>query len=253
MDQQPAAEDSCMESSGIFTDVENRGDDDLVSQRHGPDSDLSPDGSTDTIKSNNAEYSKKTGTQLPTSEANAHSMSNSTASIANISCERGGDCQSSVISDASIGSIQSCTIVSGTAVDSNLHTSKSKKTSPSRKQNKNEANVALKKHEMSKRGVGKITTKLQSSSTGGSDSENQENRRPPVISANGRKNVPNKWDAVMNKIALNKTASKTTNYSEVKSKVTCGLSRRNSPKFLKSPDGQQSPASSKRSVSSAKR
>lgn len=40
-----------------------------------------------------------------------------------------------------------------------------------------------------------------------------------------RKTAPNKWDAVMNKIALNKTEVKTVKYSEVKSKVTCGLKR----------------------------
>lgn len=50
-------EDSCMESSGIFTDVENRGDDDLGMVRSiehdGRDDsdDMSPDASTDTIKS----------------------------------------------------------------------------------------------------------------------------------------------------------------------------------------------------------
>lgn len=62
-------EDSCMESSGIFTDVENRGDDDLGQQRsveleHDQDDrredsdDMSPDGSTDTIKSNTTEYNR---------------------------------------------------------------------------------------------------------------------------------------------------------------------------------------------------
>lgn len=50
-------EDSCMESSGIFTDVENRGDDDLGMVRsiehdgREDSDDMSPDASTDTIKS----------------------------------------------------------------------------------------------------------------------------------------------------------------------------------------------------------
>lgn len=61
-------EDSCMESSGIFTDVENRGDEELGQLRSdpgGPDErdelsdDMSPNGSTDTIKSNTAEYNAK--------------------------------------------------------------------------------------------------------------------------------------------------------------------------------------------------
>lgn len=64
-------EDSCMESSGIFTDVENRGDEELGQLRSdtgGPDErdelsdDMSPNGSTDTIKSNTAEYNAKHNT-----------------------------------------------------------------------------------------------------------------------------------------------------------------------------------------------
>ncbi|XP_055375863.1 probable serine/threonine-protein kinase DDB_G0282963 [Condylostylus longicornis] len=80
--EQPEMEDSCMESSGIFTDVENRCDDDLALNRRDAiesaakenvsanttspnslltyvtsttgtcDIDMSPDGSTDTVKSN---------------------------------------------------------------------------------------------------------------------------------------------------------------------------------------------------------
>lgn len=59
-----------------------------------------------------------------------------------------------------------------------------------------------------------------------------------------RKTVPNKWDAVMNKIALNKSEVKTVRYSEVKSKVTCGI-KRNSPssKTLATCDQQQSTTS----------
>lgn len=48
--------------------------------------------------------------------------------------------------------------------------------------------------------------------------------------------TPNKWDAVMNKIAVNKSAGKTRDYSAVKSKVTCGLvSKRGTPGQLQSP------------------
>lgn len=47
--------------------------------------------------------------------------------------------------------------------------------------------------------------------------------------------TPNKWDAVMNKIAVNKSVGKTRDYSAVKSKVTCGLSKRGTPVQLHSP------------------
>lgn len=101
VNQQPSTEDSCMESSGIFTDVENRADDELL-HRHGIDSDMSPDGSTDTIKS--AEYNKKNSTVIQAHTADTfvnhqgHSMSDSTTSTINSSCEKGGDRQS-VISE----------------------------------------------------------------------------------------------------------------------------------------------------------
>lgn len=66
------------------------------------------------------------------------------------------------------------------------------------------------------------------------DIENQENKRP-VTGGSARKVVPNKWDAVMNKIASNKTNVKSKNYNEVKSKVTCGLTKKSSPGVFKSP------------------
>lgn len=49
--------------------------------------------------------------------------------------------------------------------------------------------------------------------------------------------TPNKWDAVMNKIAVNKSAGKLRDYSAVKSKVTCGISKRSggTPAQLQSP------------------
>lgn len=113
VNQQPSTEDSCMESSGIFTDVENRADDDLI-HRSGLDSDMSPDGSTDTIKSSNMEYNnRKNSTVIHVIAAETdtcannnnnnnqqgHSLSDSTStSTINSSCEKGGDRQS-VISE----------------------------------------------------------------------------------------------------------------------------------------------------------
>lgn len=109
------------------------------------------------------------------------------------------------------------------------------------KQNKNEANVALKKHEMSKskRVSGEKLKNASSSGTLSSirDIENQENKRP-ATSGSARKIVPNKWDAVMNKIASNKNNVKSKNYNEVKSKVTCGIKKKDSPGLLKSPTAE---------------
>lgn len=113
VNQQPSTEDSCMESSGIFTDAENRGDDELL-HPNVLDSDMSPDmspsdGSTDTIKSSNTEYNNKKNSSVLAAHTDTygnnhhhhqgHSMSDSTTSTINSSCEKGGDRQCCVISE----------------------------------------------------------------------------------------------------------------------------------------------------------
>lgn len=168
--------------------------------------------------------------------------------------------------------------------------------SASRKQNKNEANVALKKHELHTRrtttpagavsgekscvGSSRVAScapnKLKAA-TGDDDNSNMvvvvENRRSNTTQSTAagvgvatgtgsaassptggsvvasacvatRKctaATPNKWDAVMNKIAVNKSAVKTRDYSAVKSKVTCGLSKRGTPAQLRSPSATDHP------------
>ncbi|TMW49218.1 hypothetical protein DOY81_005700, partial [Sarcophaga bullata] len=67
--EDPQMEDSCMESSGIFTDVENRGDEDLAQMRRqdthetandlSPDNDLDGEDSTETVRSNREGMSKR--------------------------------------------------------------------------------------------------------------------------------------------------------------------------------------------------
>lgn len=105
------------------------------------------------------------------------------------------------------------------------------------KHNKNEANVALKKHEMSTKSKRLSGDKSKNSSSSVVDVENQENKRP-TTGGSARKTVPNKWDAVMNKIATNKTNVKSKNYNEVKSKVTCGLTKKESSGMFKSPTAE---------------
>ncbi|XP_046812252.1 uncharacterized protein LOC124421315 isoform X2 [Lucilia cuprina] len=67
--EDPQMEDSCMESSGIFTDVENRCDEDLAQIRRqdthettndlSPDNDLDGDDSTETVRSNRESTTKR--------------------------------------------------------------------------------------------------------------------------------------------------------------------------------------------------
>ncbi|XP_062710624.1 uncharacterized protein LOC134288767, partial [Aedes albopictus] len=357
INQQPQNEDSCMESSGIFTDVENRGEDDLVHRRsenedrsereeddHGSingvahliaDSDMSPDVSTDTISSSNTACSQKkvvppnggnclqTTSNVPPMNAN-----DSTPAPADVSkhvvipSQRGGaaasidrtaspqptalvsdaghrnECENGVVvATSKAESATSITIVradttdslsgapvvgGGTIVGNNVG-SVGKKPGSSRKQQKNESNLVLKKHEMTSRAV--VRTRLfkdsaavskSSRSVGGSalnledvenECENQENKRPTSATRGGcggprasasvgnlsftkKSATPNKWDAVMSKIAENKAVIK-KNFSDVKSKISCGktvvstssssvaLGRRlDSPASLKSPPSE---------------
>ncbi|XP_065358768.1 mucin-2 [Calliphora vicina] len=76
--EDPQMEDSCMESSGIFTDVENRGDEDLAQMRRqdthetttdlSPDNDLDGDDSTETVRSNRGSTTKRFQTLSQCSE-----------------------------------------------------------------------------------------------------------------------------------------------------------------------------------------
>lgn len=223
INQQLQNDDSCMDSSGIFTDVDNRGDDDSMHRPINKD-DLSPDASTDTMRSTSSEFRDET-LSTPTNQTML-SKSNS--------CEENnkivGSSQS-LISDASLVSLKS--IQNESPTDKKKITSTTKKVSPIRKQNKNEANVTIKKQEMAKRGTISPTVNRRD--------ENQENKSPSAVCVSVnmncvvRKPAPNKWDAVMNKIAENKTKSKSKlNLSDIKPKVTTGVIKR-SPGLLKSP------------------
>ena len=161
--------------------------------------------------------------------------------------------------------------------------SKTKKISPTRKQNKNDVNVALKNNEFLSKCANTSVKNISPTMNGNikvskadvCDVENQENKRPvhnsgcgqsvtpsgrvttsPSGSTTGsisaRKSAtPNKWDAVMNKIAINKNCVKTKNYSEVKSKVTCGIAKKDSPPGLvKTPP---TPSSKRTCLTSSKR
>lgn len=297
-----------MESSGVYTDVEHRPEDDVPS--HGQneiESDMSPDGSTDTIKSSEyandkskksmpkADFDKTPKQQQQSSKPWASQQTHSTQSIATMSnssstttnndsvattcmCANGGDggdLAQLVINDATSTNNEkaSCTLHSISRSTDNDNskchskttppqfksngTPKVKRFSPNRKQCKSETGSSHnKRNETVKRdsksstsssSSSSATVRIRSSAIGnskkspgtkspisenGRNSENSINMTSDQSCAssahNVRKTAPNKWDAVMNKIALNKAEVKTVKYSDVKSKVTCGL-KRNSP------------------------
>ncbi|XP_055643370.1 serine-rich adhesin for platelets isoform X2 [Toxorhynchites rutilus septentrionalis] len=388
INQQPQNDDSCMESSGIFTDVDNRGDDDLVHRRSENDelaepecrveavgqqaatqSDMSPDTSTDTISSSNTACSQKklvlvdeqaVGTNclhdasmvssintnasspvqladklfssdcetpdshhrcdvtkhvvtpvfgptvatqnqsssspsLTTTLVNGRLSDSSGGGVGNVSVECATSLASRGVSNTSTDSLSGASVGSGSISS----VSNGKKLNSTRKQQKNETNLVLKKHEMkscstrlfkdsvvsSSRSVGGSVLNLNG---GGGECENQENRRPTNdnhhrgIGGGGggyarggfggvsggsvgnlsfikKSATPNKWDAVMNKIAENKAAVAKRNFSDVKSKISCGKTvaaslscRVDSPASLKSPPSEcNSIGSGSRSVGAA--
>lgn len=228
---QPQGEsDSCMESSGVFTDVENRGDDYLLNRLadHRENipvaNDMSPDLSSDTISSSHTACSQKkfnTATSSPTqhiSERQQDFIIETSSSI----CSAMNECVDgvSLISDAALGSAKSLVACEGrneenASASSSLITKKAtsskKSNGTSRKSHKNEANLGLKKHEMSSRSTGKTRMSAKENSASGSS----------------KKCLNGKWESVMNKIAENKSVKK--KFDNVKSKVTCGVVKRGLP------------------------
>lgn len=245
--QQPQMEDSCMESSGVFTDIENRGDDDLLHRlrenRENPQhivSDMSPDTlSSDTLSSSNTAYSQKKLHSPNTHSSHTHTsdfnnLMNVTSSSINTSIcssKNSDDVIDTInlISDASFGSNETTHEVNATPSTSAI-TKKQQMTAVgsvgkklianSRKQHKNEANYGLKKHEMSRANVGKVKVGKVSPGKRLGD-ESCESRSQPT---SAKKCLNGKWDAVMQKIGENKTVKK--DFSVVKSKVTSGLLKR---------------------------
>ena len=222
---QPQAEtDSCMESSGVFTDVENRGEDYLLNRLADNrenvlnPNDMSPDLSSDTISSSHTACSQKklnTATSSPTQHVSERQQDFiiETASI----CSALDEC---LINDASLGSTKSVVACEGrneenasasSSAITKKATSVKKSLGTSRKSHKNEANLGLKKHEMSSRSAGKTRMSAKEAPVGGVT----------------KKCLNGKWESVMNKIAENKSVKK--KFDNVKSKVTCGVVKRNSP------------------------
>lgn len=227
---QPQAEsDSCMESSGIFTDVENRGDDYLLNRLaenrenvHNPN-DMSPDLSSDTISSSHTAYSQKklnTATSSPTqhiSERQNEFIIETSSSIGSAMNESVDN--TNLINDAALGSPKATGACEGrnednasssSSVITKKATSVKKLIGTGRKLHKNETNLGLKKQEITSRSFVKARMGSHENSVGGSTKK----------CLNGR------WESVMNKIAENKSVKK--KFDNVKSKVTCGVVKRNS-------------------------
>lgn len=148
IDDQENIEDSNMDSSGIFTDGENKTDDHPIEI----DCDTSA-GSTDTIKSTSGNYqtdetmtpSDHTVEHQPKSKAGSPTQQQNLDKLKTENNETKANSNSDKIRNPKPNDSPKTTT---TKSFSNL---KLKKSVPSHKQNKNDANVALRKHEKTKR------------------------------------------------------------------------------------------------------
>ncbi|XP_063700185.1 uncharacterized protein LOC134830580 [Culicoides brevitarsis] len=247
--QQGTMDDSCMESSGVFTDVENRGDDDMSHRLQAPNNnqtaDISPD--TETQSSSNTQYTEKKRSSIllqqnnnelinnATDEGNeyTHTPSQSSTSSSSLQYDKSATV---VDSDNTKAARQS---VTNRSSGDTTHATVTASGSASKQQTRKQAITLQRKLEMTPRSL--LGNKCKIQKLNSLESEDLSLCSNSTRSTRGstplRENVDrdaqkrtkpksnNKWDAVMNKIAENQknSSAKKRDFSEVKSKVYCGL------------------------------
>ncbi|KAH8352261.1 hypothetical protein KR084_003010, partial [Drosophila pseudotakahashii] len=230
----PQMEDSCMESSGIFTDVENRCDEEMRQPELevDVDVDMSPDDSTQTMRKGQGQPTP-TATQLqqqqqnqlapqqrPPSSCLSSSSANTTLSLSLSNrtsyCSVDGGSARSFCGDEAFAAVRSPP-TTGLSVQ--------KSTSP-----RPHASLSSLCTVENFRGSVSSSSSIASPKSCKSATKNagvSKSRllkspkalKSPKSPLNRKAHTPNKWDAVMNKIASNKSLIK-TNYNDVKSKVS---------------------------------
>ncbi|XP_064551447.1 uncharacterized protein LOC135437449 [Drosophila montana] len=206
----PQLEDSCMESSGIFTDVENRCDEEMrlpeLELDMEMEMDMSPDESTQTLRkaqgqAQRAEQQQSQSQPRPLSSSSAATTLSNRTSYCSVD---GGSAKSfcdeafNASSDQQQQQPQRSSVQC--AASPRPHASL---TSLCTVENFNSASPSSSSSLASPKSSCKITTTATA--------ENKKSSRSVK--------TPNKWDAVMHKIASNKSTIK-TNYNDVKSKVS---------------------------------
>lgn len=185
-------DDSCMESSGVFTDMETHRSSPLLLNVI---DDLSPEGSSSSTRS---DVSQNNNSEM------FHAGFNDTLNNTVVTVDSpqnllaGGENKESSKSEIKNNSVNA-----------------SPSNSPNEKMNKEDKNMALKKYKMPRRDVAsKVKSMMTSSSKSLADQEKQA-----IPKKEGR------WDAVMNKISVNKTDTKQKFYlKDVKPKVNSAQS-----------------------------
>ncbi|XP_043663148.1 mucin-17 isoform X2 [Drosophila teissieri] len=231
----PQMEDSCMESSGIFTDVENRCDEEMRQPELelDVDMDMSPDDSSQTMRKGQGQ---PTPTQLqqqqnqlaPQQRPPSSCLSSSSAattlsqSLSNRTsyCSVDGGSARSFCGDEAFAAGRSTTTTTAAAAAAALSVQKT--TSP-RPHASLSSLCTVENFRGSVSSNSSIASPKSCKSSGTKTSAGKsrvlKSPKSPKSPLNRKAHTPNKWDAVMNKIASNKSLIK-TNYNDVKSKVS---------------------------------
>ncbi|XP_034471629.1 serine-rich adhesin for platelets isoform X2 [Drosophila innubila] len=233
----PQLEDSCMESSGIFTDVENRCDEEmrLPELEIDMDVDMSPDDSTQTMRkaqgqapaANQQQFSQQQQYSQQQQQQQQRPLSSSSAATLSLSlsnrtsyCSVDGGSAKSFCDEAFNASVSSSSIGSEQQQQQRSSAALSVQRAASPRQQQNAASSSLtslctiENLSSSSSLVASCKTKTKFTTT---TSVTATTTAKATIAR--KSPSPNKWDAVMNKIASNKSTIK-TNYSDVKSKVS---------------------------------
>lgn len=244
--QQNMMDDSCMESSGVFTDVENRADDDMSHKALIPpmsqQPDISPD--TETQSSGNTQYTEKKRSSLLLQTTNGLINNVSEDDDNNVhenthtpSSRYNNDKNTTVDIDSNNTKTRQCIVNRST--EENTHASTNNCSSSLKQQTRKQVITLQRKLEMTPRSSGNKCKIQKLNSLESEDlslcsniSYTRSRGGTPLRDSNTNKEQKrtksksnNKWDAVMNKIAENQknSSSKKKNFSEIKSKVYCGL------------------------------
>ncbi|XP_017047390.2 LOW QUALITY PROTEIN: uncharacterized protein LOC108092364 [Drosophila ficusphila] len=211
----PQMEDSCMESSGVFTDVENRCDEEMRQPELevDVDVDMSPDDSSQTMRKGQGQpaptqqQQQQQQNQLAPQQRPPSSCLSSSSAATTLSLSL-----SNRTSYCSVdgGSARSPTALSVQKTSSpRPHASLSSLCTVENFRGSVSSNSSIASPKSCK-----STTK-----TAVAKSRVLKSPKSPKSPLNRKAHTPNKWDAVMNKIASNKSLIK-TNYNDVKSKVS---------------------------------
>ncbi|TDG46280.1 hypothetical protein AWZ03_007251, partial [Drosophila navojoa] len=256
----PQLEDSCMESSGIFTDVENRCDEEMrlpeLEVDMEMDVDMSPDESTQTLRKAQGQAQRERSEQQQLVQPRPLSSSSAATTLSNRTsyCSVDGGSAKSFCDEAfnaSSANGSGSGSSSGSGSEAQQRSSVQRVASPRPHASLTSLCTVENLQTASVSASASLSSSSSLSSPKSSACKAAANRkqkspqtpRSAKAPVARKSQTPNKWDAVMHKIASNKSTIK-TNYNDVKSKVSTTRPMTGSgatPTVARSPSSSGSP------------